>query len=116
MSESKVERGALAAGGIAAILATGCCVLPFVLFSIGISGAWISTFSTLAPYYPVFIGAALVALYFAHRRIYQPAVECQAGGECALPQSKRVQKTLFWLVAALVLSTLVVKFLVPLVF
>jgi mercuric ion transport protein len=45
---------ALAAGGILAALgASSCCVLPFALFTLGVSGAWISNLTALAPYQPI---------------------------------------------------------------
>jgi mercuric ion transport protein len=64
---------ALFAGGLAAILASTCCLGPLVLVSLGISGAWIANLTVLEPYRPIFIGAALIAcflrpdLYFVPR-------------------------------------------------
>ncbi len=44
-----------AAGGIAAALgAASCCVVPFILFMLGVSGAWIGNLTALEPYQPVF--------------------------------------------------------------
>ena len=43
MTESQNGRGALAAGGLAAILASTCCLGPLVLVALGFSGAWIGT-------------------------------------------------------------------------
>ncbi|MBL4872564.1 MAG: hypothetical protein JKY41_04030 [Rhodobacteraceae bacterium] len=46
----------IAAGGILGALgASACCVVPLILFSLGISGAWISNLTALAPYKPIFI-------------------------------------------------------------
>jgi mercuric ion transport protein len=56
-------RGALLTGGLAAILASTCCLGPLVLITLGVSGAWISNLTLLQPYQPYFIGAALVALF-----------------------------------------------------
>jgi mercuric ion transport protein len=43
--------GWIAAGSLfGALAASSCCILPLVLFSLGISGAWISHFTALAPY------------------------------------------------------------------
>ncbi len=39
MSEPKSGRGALAAGGLAAILASACCLGPLILVLLGFSGA-----------------------------------------------------------------------------
>ena len=69
MSESQNWRGALATGGLAAILASTCCLGPLVLVDLGFSSAWIGNFTALEPYRPIFISAALVALLFAWRRI-----------------------------------------------
>ncbi len=71
-SEPQNGRGALFAGGLAAILASACCLGPLVLIALGFSGAWIGNLTVLEPYRPFFIGAALVALFFAWRRIYRP--------------------------------------------
>ena len=73
MTEPKSGRGALAAGGLAAILASTCCLGPLVLVALGFSGAWIGNLTVLEPYRPIFIGAALVALFFAWRHIFRPA-------------------------------------------
>jgi mercuric ion transport protein len=96
-------RGALVAGGLAAILASTCCLGPLVLLMLGISGAWISNLTALAPYQPLFLGAALVALVFAYRRIFRPVTECKPDEVCSLPQVNTTYKMLFWAVAALVL-------------
>ena len=61
-NELKTSRGALAAGGLAAILASTCCLGPLVLVALGVSGAWIGNLTALEPYRPVFLGVALVAL------------------------------------------------------
>ena len=76
MAEPTQGRGALFAGGLAAILASTCCLGPLVLITLGFSGAWIANLTVLEPFRPVFIGAALVALFFAWRRIWRPAVTC----------------------------------------
>jgi mercuric ion transport protein len=76
MSESRNGRGALLTGGLAAILASTCCLGPLVLIALGFSGAWIGSLTVLEPYRPFFIGAALVALFFAYRRIFRPAQVC----------------------------------------
>ena len=66
MSQPQNGRGALAAGGLAAILASACCLGPLLLVTIGVSGAWIANLSLLEPYRPIFIGVALVALSFPY--------------------------------------------------
>ncbi len=105
--------GALLAGGAAALLASTCCLGPLVLITLGFSGAWIGNLTLLEPYRPVFIAAALVALYFAWRRIWRPAIVCAPGAVCAAPPVHRAYKLLFGLVALLVLVALVFPYFAP---
>lgn len=114
MSEPKNGRGALAAGGLAAILASTCCLGPLVLVALGFSGAWIGNLTVLEPYRPFFIGAALVALFFAWRNIFRPAHVCKSGDVCAVPQVRTAYKLIFWIVAALVLVALAFPYALPL--
>ena len=93
---------ALFAGGLAAILASTCCLGPLVLVSLGISGAWIGNLTVLEPYRPIFIGVALIALFFAARSVFRPAHACEPGGVCAIPRTRRIYKIVFWVCAALV--------------
>lgn len=114
MSESQKGRGALLAGGLAAILASTCCLGPLVLIALGFSGAWIGNLTVLEPYRPFFIGAALLALFFAYRRIFRPAQACKPGETCAIPQVRTTYKFIFWLVMALVLVALGFPYILPL--
>jgi mercuric ion transport protein len=114
MSESKAGRGSLFAGGVAAILASACCLGPLVLITLGISGAWIGNLASLEPYRAWLIGAALVAMIFAWRQIYRPADACQPGEVCAVPQVRTAYKVFFWIVALLILTALAFPFVLPL--
>ena len=104
MSEPQNGRGALFAGGLAAILASACCLGPLVLIALGFSGAWIGNLTVLEPYRPIFIGAALV---------YRPAQACKPGEVCAIPQVRATYKLIFWIVAALVLVSLGFPYVMP---
>ena len=106
-------RGVLLTGGLAAILASTCCLGPLVLITLGVSGAWISNLTLLEPYRPIFIGAAVVALYFAYRRIWRPVAVCEPGQVCARPEVKRNYKALFWIVVGLVVVALGFPFIAP---
>ena len=113
MSEPRSGRGALMAGGLAALLASTCCLGPLVLVALGVSGAWIGNLTALEPYRPLFIGAALVALVFAYSRIFRPAQDCKPGEVCAIPRVRASYKLLFWIVAVLVLIALAFPYVVP---
>src|SRR6266571_8060346 len=106
-SRERTGSGALFFGGLAAILASTCCLGPLVLVALGLSGAWIGNLTRLEPYRPFFIGGALGALFFAGRRIFRPARACEPGEVCAVPRARRVYKIVFGIVSALVLIALV---------
>lgn len=113
MSQTGAEKTALAAGGLAAILASACCLGPLLLVSVGLSGAWIGNLTKLEPFRPYFIGAALLAMFFAYRRIFRPASECKPGEVCALPATRRAYKIIFWIVVTLILIALGFPYVVP---
>ncbi len=52
MPASNSGRGSLLAGGVAALLASACCLGPLVLVVLGFSGAWIGNLTALEPYRP----------------------------------------------------------------
>jgi mercuric ion transport protein len=80
----------MAVGGLlGALAASSCCILPLVLFSLGVSGAWIGNFTQLAPYQPYFIAATIACLGYGYWLVYRPAKIACAGGEaCARPLSR----------------------------
>ncbi|PAU77101.1 mercuric transport protein [Halovibrio salipaludis] len=114
MSSKKSGSGPLAAGGIAAILASACCLGPLVLIMLGVSGAWIGNLTALEPYRPIFIGIALVAMFFAWRRIFRAREACEPDEVCAVPRVRMAYKAIFWVVAVLVLLALVFPYFLPL--
>lgn len=95
--------GWVAGGGIlGALLASSCCIIPLVLFSIGVSGAWIGNLTALAPYTPLFL---VVSAGFVGRgfwMVYRRPRACAAGDACARPLPKRVVKTALWLSLAMI--------------
>ena len=100
----------LVGGGIAgALLASSCCILPVVLFALGVSGAWIGNFTRLAPYQPYFVAGAIICIatgYWLIRRAEQAA--CTADAICARPLPNRVVQLV--LLAALILVIAAIGF------
>jgi mercuric ion transport protein len=111
---SKTGKGFLAAGILAAIGASICCVGPLVLLALGISGAWISSLTALEPYRPIFIGLTLLFLGLAFYRLYLAQPVCTPGSACANPRMLKRQRLTFWIVAILVLGLIAVPWLAPL--
>ena len=107
------EKSTLAVGGLAALLASTCCLGPLVLVSVGLSGAWIGQMTRLEPFRPVFLVVSVIALILAFRRIYRPAEACQTGDLCTVPVVRRSYRVLFWFVAILVLIAFVFPYVAP---
>jgi len=101
-------KAGLIGGALAAIAASVCWVVPLVLVSVGVTGAWMSTFTVLA----------LGCMGYAWHRIYraQPVDGCEPDPGCAAPRANRVYRVMFWVVSALVLAAVVSPYLVPLFF
>lgn len=96
----------LGASVVAGIGASVCCVLPLVLVMAGLGGSWLATFRAFEPYRPIFVVAALMALYFAWRGIFRKTEVCEPGQACAVPQVQRRRKMMFWIVATAVVGLL----------
>ena len=106
----------MAAGGLlGALAASSCCILPLVLFSLGVSGAWIGNFTQLAPYQPYFIAATICFLGYGYWLVYRSSkLACADGEVCARPLPNRLVKTGLILATILVVAALGFDFLVPL--
>ena len=107
--------GLAAAGGFAgALAATGCCILPLVLFSLGVGGVWIGRLASLAPYQPYFIGFAALSIGYGFWQVYRrPKAVCAEGDACARPMPKRLVKTALWSATALTIAALVYPYAIP---
>lgn len=108
----------LAGAVLAGVGASLCCVGPLALVSVGVSGAWISSLTALEPYRWIFAALALAFMGYAWKRIYRPplAAQCAPGAACALPQTNRAYRALFWVVAALVFAGLSFPYFAPLLY
>lgn len=100
---------ALWLAGLAALLASGCCVLPLVFVLVGVSGAWIAQLTLLQPYSLPLEALAVLALGIAGWRIYRPTRRLAS---CAV--ARPATRVWFWIVAALTLLPIVVATFAPL--
>jgi len=109
------RKGLIAAGGvIGAILASSCCVLPLVLLTLGVSGAWMGNLTALAPYQGYFIAATLLFIGAGFWHVYwKPKKACEEGSYCASPMSDRVIKVALWFATILVALALGINFILP---
>lgn len=105
-NSSKNGTGSLVAGGVAALIASVCCMGPLVLIMLGVGGAWVANLTALEPYHPIFVGVALVFLGLAFRKLYLIPAACAPGQACAVPVTRKRQRLMFWLITIPVLALL----------
>src|SRR5262245_33721137 len=97
----------IAVGSIlGALAASSCCILPLVLFSVGISGAWIANLTALAPYQPTFVTGTLALLAYGYYLVYLKPKRACADGTCARPLPNRLVKLSLWIATVLVVSAM----------
>lgn len=107
-------RVAAAGGVLGSLAAMSCCIMPLVLFTLGISGAWIGNLTALAAYQPIFIGITLAFLATGYYLVYRtPRVACAEGETCARPLPRRGVKLALWAATALVASALAFPYIAP---
>jgi len=101
--------------GLAALLASGCCVAPLVLALVGVSGAWIGQLRRIEPWSPWLMGVSWVALAIAGWRLYRRP---RAGAACEIDDTACVRangtaRRWFWLVALLALVPVATPLVAP---
>jgi mercuric ion transport protein len=105
----------IAAGGIlGALAASSCCILPLVLFSLGISGAWISHFTALAPFKPFFAAGTIALLGYGYYLVYVRPKQACIDGSCARTLPNRLVKSSLWIATILVIAALAFDYVAPL--
>ena len=93
-------RSTLVASVLAALGATACCVLPLVLVTLGLGGAWMASLRSLEAYQPVFAAVTFACLGYAFYSLYIQPRRCPPEEVCASPTVLRRQRMVFWLVTA----------------
>ncbi len=109
-----VAREGLAATGglIGAVAASACCIVPLILFSLGVGGVWIGRLAELSPYQPFFLAFAALSIGYGFWQVYRrPA--CADGTACARPLPRRLVKTALWSATVLTVIAAVYPFVIP---
>ncbi len=114
--ERRSVKGALLAGALAAIGASACCVGPLVLLMLGIGGTWVASLTALEPLRPWLVGATVLFLGLAYRRLYLRSPVCEPGAACAKPIVLGRQRRIFWLVSLALVALLSAPWLAPFFF
>lgn len=109
------QKIAATGGVLGAVAASSCCILPLVLFSVGLSGAWIGNLTALTPYKPISAAIALGFLGYGHWLVYRrPKAACADGEACARPLSNTLVKVALWSATVLVAAALAFPYAAPL--
>lgn len=105
----------IAAGALlGALAASSCCIVPLILFGLGVSGAWIGNLTRFAPYQPCFIVTTLGFVGAGYWLTYRNAKgACAEGETCARPLPNRLIKAALVVATVLVLTALGFDFLSP---
>jgi mercuric ion transport protein len=103
-------------GGIlGALAASSCCIVPLVLFSLGISGAWIGNLTALAPYKPLSMAVTVAFLGYGFYLVYwKPKRACADGAACARPLPNRFLKLGLWAASVVVVAAFAFDYVAPL--
>lgn len=105
------------AGLFGAFAASSCCILPVLLFSLGISGAWIANFTQLAPYQPIFVAATVALLGSGYWLVYRLSRRaCPGDQACARPLPKRFVLVVLVAATIIVIATFAFDFVAPYLF
>ena len=102
-SQDKMSKTTLIGGLLVGIGASACCVGPFLLLSLGIGGSWIGNLTAMTTYRPYLVGLTLVLLGLAFRQLYLPPRRFAADSTCALPDTLKKQRIIFWIVSVFIL-------------
>ena len=103
----------LVASAMAAIGASACCVLPLVLVSLGIGGAWVAQLTKLEPYRPIFILMTVIFFVMAWHKLYRAPQACRTDQVCADTRVIARQRILFWITAIVLGALLVLPWFAP---
>ncbi|MDT7040781.1 mercuric transporter MerT family protein [Candidatus Nitronereus thalassa] len=106
-------KGIYATGGlIGAVLASTCCIAPFVFLLLGVSGAWISYLTALAPYQPFFLLISLGFLGAGFWKVYGKATAtCAESATCGPSRSDKAVKVALWTATLLIVTALGVEWI-----
>ncbi len=115
--DERTKKTIFASGGMLGALAmSSCCILPLVLFSLGVTGAWIGNLAALYPYKMYFLVPTAALLAGGFYKVYQKpkAAAYEDGSACATPISDRFNKSVLWGSSVLVLAALAFPYFAPL--
>ncbi len=114
-SDSARQRLVAFGGVLGALAASSCCVVPLVLFSLGVGGAWVGNLTALAPYKPLFVAATTGVLGYGFYLVYwKPRRACANGAAYATLVPSRLVRAALWIATVLVAAAFAFDYVAPL--
>jgi mercuric ion transport protein len=114
-SEAERQRLVAVGGILGALAASSCCIVPLILFSLGIGGAWIGNLTVLAPYKPIFVAGTAGLLGYGFYLVYwRPRRACANGAACARTVPSRLVQLALWVATVLVIAAFAFDYVAPL--
>ena len=115
-SDKTTKKIIATSGLLGALAASTCCVLPVILFALGISGAWISNLISLARYKPFFIVLSLVFIGTGFWIVYfkpQISIPKVQPTSCYRPFSEKTIKIMLWFSVIIILIVFLIPYIAP---
>ena len=114
MKKAFVQSSTVIGGFLMAIGASACCVIPFILFSMGVGGVWIGNLTVISGYRSIFIFVGLGFLAAGYWQVFRQPV-LSSGEVCITPFSQRINQTVVILASLLMLIAIAWPYVFPLV-
>ena len=116
VTRGEARQRLVAVGGIlGAVAASSCCIVPLVLFSLGVGGAWIGNLTALAPYQPIFVAGTAGLLGYGFYLVYwKPRLACADGAACERPIHNRLVQVALWIATVLVIAAFAFNYIASL--
>ena len=112
----RAQKLAAAGGILAAIAASSGCIVPLLLFGLGVSGAWIGNLTRLAPYQPIFVAMTIACLGYGYWLVWRARrTACDEDAACSRPVPNRIVTIALVAVTLLVVAAVAFDFLAPLI-
>ncbi len=114
--DERTKKSLFAGGSVlGAVGMSLCCIVPLVLFSLGVTSAWIGGLASLYQYKWIFFlvtaGFLGGGFYMVYRR--PRARACDSGSTCTTPLSDRINKAALWTATFLSLAALAFPYIAP---
>jgi mercuric ion transport protein len=111
---SQSGHGALYAGGIAAILASTCHHISFLLATLGLSNTRILYIVTIADWSrPFLIIVSLIALFISYQNIWRIPFTYKSGRNNSISPSKLTDKIFFSFITMLIIIVFMLPYVAP---